>query len=165
MLCLTGSVVMAAPPEPEGPKAAIPPALFDPLSSTYLFKLVLSLLLVLALMFLAVWLLKRTGRFDGRGGRYPLRVLTQMSVGTRERVLLVAVGDRQMLLGVTTSHIESLGWVDPPIDIEPASLSTSLMGHDSPFGRLLQSQIKRKSPPADPSASPPHPDDGSERRL
>jgi len=115
----------------------------DPLSSTYLIKLVVSLFIVIGLMFLVVWLLKRTGRFDGRARHYPMRVLTQMSIGQRERIILIEVGERQMLLGVAGGCVESLGWVDPPI--EPEHVAASSMGHpDSPFGKLLQRQLHRR---------------------
>lgn len=88
----------------------------DPLAPGYLLKLVVSLVLVLVLMFAIVWVIKRVGRLDARAGNYPMHVLTQMSIGPRERILLVAVGDQQMLVGVSQGSIESLGWVDPPLD-------------------------------------------------
>jgi flagellar protein FliO/FliZ len=143
---MSGSAFAAVPSTPLGGTLPPPPPVFDPLSSSYLFKMMLSLSVVLVLMFLVVWLLKRTGRFEGRAGNYPLRVLTQMTVGTRERVLLIAVGDRQMLLGVTSGHIEPLGWVDPPIEID-TSKKSSYPGHmDNAFARLFQSQLKPGAP-------------------
>ncbi len=114
------------------------PELFDPLSSGYLLKLVFSLVIVLALMFVVVWLLKRTGRFNGRAGSYPLNVLAQMPVGTRERVLLIAVGERQMLLGVSQGHIEPLGWVDPPLSPDAISKSNPLEGA---FSQLMKNHM------------------------
>ncbi|WP_290676827.1 flagellar biosynthetic protein FliO [Halothiobacillus sp. 15-55-196] len=120
------------------------PGLFDPLSSGYLLKLVFSLVIVLALMFVVVWLLKRTGRFNGRTGSYPLNVLAQMPVGARERVLLIAVGERQMLLGVSQGHIEPLGWVDPPLSPDVISKSNPLEGA---FAQLMKNHM-----PQSPSA-------------
>lgn len=88
----------------------------DPFSPSYIVQLVVSLAVVLGLMFALVWLLKRFGRIDARSRNYPMKVLTQISVGPRERILLLEVGDRQMLVGVTQGGVEPLGWVDPPID-------------------------------------------------
>lgn len=119
------------------------PELFDPLSSGYLLKLVFSLVIVLALMFVVVWLLKRTGRFNGRAGSYPLNVLAQMPVGTRERVLLIAVGERQMLLGVSQGHIEPLGWVDPPLSPDAISKSNPLEGA---FAQLMKNHMPQSTP-------------------
>ena len=118
------------------------PELFDPLSSGYLLKLVFSLVIVLALMFVVVWLLKRTGRFNGRAGSYPLNVLAQMPVGTRERVLLIAVGERQMLLGVSQGHIEPLGWVDPPLSPDTISKPNPLEG---PFAQLMKNHMPQSA--------------------
>ncbi|GEM_PF-6331739 len=118
------------------------PELFDPLSSGYLLKLVFSLVIVLALMFVVVWLLKRTGRFNGRAGSYPLNVLAQMPVGTRERVLLIAVGERQMLLGVSQGHIEPLGWVDPPLSPDMISKPNPLEG---PFAQLMKNHMPQST--------------------
>ncbi|OYV47257.1 MAG: flagellar biosynthetic protein FliO [Halothiobacillus sp. 20-53-49] len=142
---------------PKANKAPPEPAAFDPLSTAYLLKLVSSLMLVLALMFAVVWILKRTGRFSGRAGRYPLQVLTQMPLGTRERVLLIAVGDRQMLIGVAPGQVTALGWVDPPLatDASPPTLHP-----DAPFTRLLQQYLgqKNKAPSSpDPRATEPQP--------
>lgn len=119
------------------------PELFDPLSSSYLLKLVFSLVIVLGLMFVVIWLLKRTGRFNGRAGSYPLSVLAQMPVGTRERVLLIAVGDRQMLLGVSQGHIEPLGWVDPPLSPDAISKSNPL---DGAFAQLMKNNMSQRAP-------------------
>lgn len=107
----------------------------DPLAPGYLLKLVVSLVLVLVLMFAIVWVIKRVGRLDARAGNYPMHVLTQMSIGPRERILLVAVGDRQMLVGVSQGAIESLGWVEPPL--EP-----SKQGNGNPsFSEAFQEQL------------------------
>ncbi|MFN2381794.1 MAG: flagellar biosynthetic protein FliO [Guyparkeria sp.] len=107
----------------------------DPLAPSYLLKLVISLVLVLVLMFALVWVVKRVGRLDSRAGNYPMHVLTQMSIGPRERILLVAVGDRQMLVGVSQGAIESLGWVDPPL--EPHRRD----GDNPSFGEAFQEQL------------------------
>jgi flagellar protein FliO/FliZ len=145
-----------SPGQPQsGSKAQPEPAAFDPLSAAYLLKLVSSLMLVLALMFAVVWILKRTGRFSGRAGRYPLQVLTQMPLGSRERVLLIAVGDRQMLVGVAPGQVTALGWVDPPL--APDASSPNLYP-DVPFTRLLQQTMgqKNKAPsPKDTRAAEP----------
>jgi flagellar protein FliO/FliZ len=107
----------------------------DPLAPGYLLKMVISLLLVLSLMFALVWVVKRFGRLDARAGGYPMQVLAQMSIGPRERILLVAVGDRQMLVGVSQGAIESLGWVDPPLEPRRGD------GETPSFGEAFQRQL------------------------
>ena len=53
-----------------------------------------------------------------------LKVVASMPLGTRERLMLVSVGDKQILLGVTATQISNLHVFDYPVvvdDKEPGS--------------------------------------------
>ncbi|TWI72406.1 flagellar biosynthetic protein FliO [Desulfobotulus alkaliphilus] len=65
-----------------------------------------TLILVLALLLLTLYLLRRLSSFRGISGR--LRVVEALQVGPKERVVLVALGKRELLLGVTASSIRTL---------------------------------------------------------
>ena len=81
------------------PGAAAAPSAPDVLSPGYAAQVLGSLLLVLLCLAVVIWLLRRVNRVgSGRGGS--LRVLATASVGVREKVVLLAAGDRQLLLGV-----------------------------------------------------------------
>lgn len=73
-----------------------------------LFPLILTLIFVLALIPVAVWMLKRlgTGSVAGAGG---MRVVAQLSLGQRERLVVVEAGERWLVLGVTPSAINRVG--------------------------------------------------------
>ena len=66
-----------------------------------------SLLLVLAVFFLCVWVIRKSGRLSATG-RNNLSVLSGLSLGMREKVVLIKVGNKQLLLGVTPSRIDKL---------------------------------------------------------
>jgi flagellar protein FliO/FliZ len=68
----------------------------------------LALLLVLALIGIAVWVLRRTG-IAPRSAGSPLRLVSQLPLGPRERVVVVEVGERWWLLGVGAGGITRLG--------------------------------------------------------
>ncbi len=89
----------------------------EPLEGGYLVKLTLGLLLVLALVLALAWLVRRGGGFlqGGLGGQ--LRILGGISVGTRERIVLVQVGDEQLLVGITPSRIDTLHVLERPIEV------------------------------------------------
>ena len=142
--------------DPSVPATVPAPAVFDPLTSSYLIKLVVSLMFVLALMFAVIWLLKRAGQFTGVMGRYPMTVLAQMSVGSRERVLLIEVGDRQLLIGVSQGHIEALGWLDPPLAPQAAGALAG-SGRMS-FAQLLARQSFNRTVSASESKPSPAPE-------
>jgi len=73
-----------------------------------LLPLVIVLVLVLALIPLAVWLLKRLGG-GAPASVAGLRVIAQLPLGPRERVVIVEAGDRWLVLGVTAASINRIG--------------------------------------------------------
>lgn len=83
-----------------------------------LLQLLLGLLVVVgAVIVLARWLPRLQGaRAGGSGG---LRIVDSLVVGQRERVVLMQVGERQVLLGVTPSQVSTLHLLEEPI--EPAA--------------------------------------------
>lgn len=105
LLPLSG-YLLAVEPGPVKPGSAI--ATTDPVT------VLLGLLFVVGLIFVLAWLLKKVS-----GGpllsNSTMKVLSSMSVGTRERVVLVQVGDKQMLLGVGAGSVSQLHIFDEPI--------------------------------------------------
>lgn len=65
------------------------------------------LLLVLGMILGMAWLLRRLGQLPG-SGKGPLRILGGISVGTRERVLLVEVDEVRLVLGVAPGRVQTL---------------------------------------------------------
>ena len=75
----------------------------------YLLKLVLSLVVVLLLVVGLAWSVRKLGG----GGlinrtNEQLKLTAVLSVGTRERIVLVQAGDEHILLGVTAGDIKKL---------------------------------------------------------
>lgn len=87
-----------------------------PKAGDYFAEILLSLVLVLGIIFLSAWLLRRFGKFPGVANGN-LRVLGALSVGQRERILLLQVGNEQVLVGVTSSRITTLHQLETPIDV------------------------------------------------
>ncbi len=65
-----------------------------------LSQLALGLLVVVGLIFLLGWLLRRVGPMAAQGGQH-IRLLSSLPLGPRDRLLLVDVGGTQMLLGAS----------------------------------------------------------------
>ncbi|HZY19164.1 MAG TPA: flagellar biosynthetic protein FliO [Ramlibacter sp.] len=81
----------------------------------------LMLLLVLALIPLVLWTLKRIQTFQPPGtGPRPLELTAQIALGARERVVMVRVQDRLLVLGVTPQQVTLLGEADPAAVPPPA---------------------------------------------
>jgi flagellar protein FliO/FliZ len=77
------------------------------LGSETLFQTAGGLLLVLALILVGAWLFKRFGHLS-MGARGPIKVLGGVSVGARERVVLIEVESIRLLLGVAPGQVRTL---------------------------------------------------------
>jgi flagellar protein FliO/FliZ len=98
-----------------GRQPSAQPAAMEPLAMSSLVQLTLGLLAVLAAIALVAWLMRRVGRFQsGVGGA--MRILGGLSMGARERVVLIQVGDTQLLLGVAPGRVQTLHVLPEPID-------------------------------------------------
>jgi flagellar protein FliO/FliZ len=109
LLVLLGGSAAAATPF-----AAPAPAAVSSTTSTAL-RVPLALLLVIALVLGAAWLLRRlTGAQTGNTQR--MQVLAQLSLGTRERAVLVRVGGQDLLIGVAAGNVRTLHAFSAPLD-------------------------------------------------
>lgn len=99
--------------------ALVAPASTDGTTSQ-LLQVLLGLSLVIGLIVLLAWLLRRLQLRTGLQGGSLIRPLAGLSVGPRERLLLVQVGDEQVLLGLTPGAIRTLHVLREPLQL-PAS--------------------------------------------
>ncbi|MGZ8163155.1 MAG: flagellar biosynthetic protein FliO [Methylobacter sp.] len=67
----------------------------------------LGLLIVLSVFFLCVWGVRKLGGLSISGAE-KMRVVGGLSLGLREKVILLQVGKKQLVLGVTPGRIETL---------------------------------------------------------
>jgi flagellar protein FliO/FliZ len=102
MLYAASATPFAAPVQPAVPSAA-----------GGLLRVTVALLVVLAAVLAAAWLARRMRAIGGGGSSSSLELLAQLPLGTRERAVLVRVGDRQLLLGVAAGNVRTLHVLEP----------------------------------------------------
>lgn len=98
---------------------------------------VFALVFVLGLIFALAWLAKRMPGVAG-GSNRALRVVASLSLGPREKVVVVDVGGKQLLLGVGAGGTRTLHALDAPLPEaeRPAS---------PPFAQLLAQHFGKKA--------------------
>lgn len=113
-----------------------------------LARLTIGLMVVVAVILVVAFLLRRSGGLSGSVGGQ-LRVLGAVSVGQRERVVLVKAGKQQLLVGVAPGQVRTLHVLEEPIEgaeSEDAAAGAGMRG--SPFAqrlhRLMQQHEKRQ---------------------
>jgi len=77
-------------------------------------SMILSLLMVLALIIVSAFVLKRFNLVHQGGSQ--LNVVASLSLGAKERVIVVQAGKKQLLLGVTAHNITLLDTLAEPIE-------------------------------------------------
>ncbi len=92
----------------------------SPLSIGSLTQLTLSLIAIVALILAIGWVLKRFKLSTPRGS-VDSEVLDQLSVGPRERVVLIRIGEAQVLVGIGPSGIVPLAPLNTPISLQATS--------------------------------------------
>lgn len=72
-----------------------------------LLQVVLSLLLILVLIIAVAWMAKRFLTVHTQAGT-AIKMLGGISVGSRERVLLLEIGEQWVVIGVAPGHVSTL---------------------------------------------------------
>lgn len=73
-----------------------------------------SLVFILCLILICAWLVKRVSGVSHAGSQH-LRVLGALSIGSKERAVLVSAGQTQLLLGVASGSVSLLHVFDKPV--------------------------------------------------
>lgn len=94
----------------EGEKAAAK-SLQSPLGSMALIETLAGLLLILLLIFGLGWLLRRFGRLPMKGNAM-ISIIGGVSLGPRERAVLLQVEDIRLLVGVAPGRVQTLHLLD-----------------------------------------------------
>lgn len=109
----------------------------DPVSSSYLIKLTGGLVLVVGLVFFLAWLVKKTQLVQSSNSGL-IKIVSAISVGQRERIALIQVGDEQILVGLTPGRIDKIHKLEKAISAESAPSAAS-----SSFQRKFQQLMNK----------------------
>lgn len=107
------------------------------LSAGYFLKLGLALLLVLAMFMAFAWVMRKFNGYQTTA-KGELQVVTGLNLGTREKLVVVQVGDEQLLLGVTPGKISRLHQLEQ-------NISTGGSGSVGDFSDKLKTLIQKKA--------------------
>lgn len=101
-------------------------------------KMITGLLLVLAVIVVAAWLLKRFGNVRTAATGH-IKVVAAASIGQRERVVIVEVGDTRLVLGVAPGHINTLHRMAAP----PQATGQTAGKSGEQFSKVLDNRISQ----------------------
>ncbi|WP_409523796.1 flagellar biosynthetic protein FliO [Nitrincola sp. MINF-07-Sa-05] len=106
----------------------------EPISIGSILQMLFGLVLVLVVIFGLGWLLRRVSVLPGQHPK--LKIVASLALSNRERVVLVQVGEEQVLVGVAQGQVSLIKSFDEPV-IEPVVRSSS------EFSKRLQQALKK----------------------
>ncbi len=121
----------------------IPSLSSEPVGVGNYIQMFFGLFVVVALIFGMAWFMRRMGNMSGMAAGN-LKVLGGISVGQRERIVLVQAGDTQLLVGVAPGEIRTLHVMDEPIVNQVTSSETNSKVPTG-FAEKLHAAIKSRS--------------------
>jgi flagellar protein FliO/FliZ len=123
------------------PGADIPKQSARTISSGDMLHWGMGLLIVLAIFFFCAWGMRKLSGISA-GGTEKMRVVGGLSLGMREKVILLQVGKKQLVLGVTPGRIDALHVLEGDDCLGNEPLPT---GKDSGFGAIVQQVMKGRT--------------------
>lgn len=121
-------------------------------SATSLVQMIVALIFILIAIIALGWFSKRVvGGSKNSGGR--IKVLSGASVGSRERVVLIQVGQEQMLIGVAPGSVNKLHHFENPV-VEKADADPKMAPFAQKLQQFMQSQKSKQQFDDKPDGEP-----------
>jgi len=135
LLLWTGPLSAEVGKKPQGPLMA------EPVGAGDYLQMLFGLVLVVGVIFGMAWLVRRMGTFQ-QVSHGALRILGGLSVGQRERIVLVQVGDRQILIGLAPGQIRTLHVLDKAVATHEPKTDGGISFAER-LQAVVQSKVKR----------------------
>lgn len=120
----TGLFAQTTAPEPPG------------VSASAILQTLLGLALIVGILFVGAYVLRRLNDGKRFGANGPMKVLGGLSISPRERIMLVEVGDTWLVVGVVPGQIRTLHTL-PRGELPPGNQD------EKPFGQWLKQITER----------------------
>jgi len=103
------------------------------ISGADVFRMLGSLALVIALLVLLLWALRKLqGKMNNQHTGRRIQIVESLSIGTRQKIALIRVGQHEVLVGISPTQINGIAsWPDGQIQQTDFSdtLASSLSNH------------------------------------
>ena len=110
------------------------PVFKEPFSADAIWQLVIGLAIVVGMILLLSWFLRRFSGITPVAKN--MRVIGALPLGTREKAVLIQVGEKQILLGVAPGRVSRIESFDEPV-VNVDEMTT--------FGTRLSEAIQRRN--------------------
>src|SRR3569833_152394 len=98
-------------------------------------KTAVGMIVVIGIIVALAWLVRRKGKMNGlMSGE--VKIVSSLSLGAREKIVLVQVGEEQFLLGATPQQINRIARIKSPVDAGAAAAPAERLTFQQLFAKL-----------------------------
>ncbi|MDH5183025.1 MAG: flagellar biosynthetic protein FliO [Gammaproteobacteria bacterium] len=115
------------------------PDVVEPVSVGGVLQMTIGLFFVVLLIFIISWLVKRVSGFSVYSNPH-LKIISGLHVGQKEKILLIQVADKQLVIGVTPYSVRTLHELESVIVNDDVMAKPNISFSD----KLLQALKKEK---------------------
>ena len=105
-------------------------------SGSAILQMLLGLTLIIGLLFLGAFALRKLNGGRGFGNSGPMRVVGGLMIGPRERIVMIEVGESWIVIGIVPGQIKTLHTL-------PKGELPATPGVTKPFGQWLKQMSER----------------------
>lgn len=113
----------------------------DPMSGAYIMQLIMGLIVVVLCIVALAWLSKRINRLQS-AGIDSFKVIGGINMGARERVVLLQVGEEQLLIGVSPGRINKLHTLATPVQTDASGSDLEATGFSKKLKVIMRDANK-----------------------
>lgn len=113
----------------------------DPVSTGYLLKLTAGLVITVLFIFGLAWLMKKL-QLTQHSQNGLIKIVSAISVGHRDRIALVQVGDEQILVGLTPGNMQKLHTLKNKV-VPQTPEHTETQNFTEKFNQFVKKEPKR----------------------
>ncbi|HNP34421.1 MAG TPA: flagellar biosynthetic protein FliO [Woeseiaceae bacterium] len=113
----------------------------SPTEGSELLSVAASLLVVVGSIVVLGWLYSRS-KFVGAGNSDAISIVASRALGAKERLMLIEVADKQLLIGMTQTQVQTLHVFDAPVLSHKAPLAETNSGFAQRFKAALQEKLR-----------------------
>ena len=113
----------------------------EPITYGHVANWVLGLIVVLSLFFTCIWFMKKMGVMSVNA-KDNMKIVAGLSLGGREKILLVQVGKKQLVLGVAPGTVNNLLVLEGEDCVFQERLDTNTQQAENDFSQKLKQMMK-----------------------
>ena len=115
----------------------------EPVNAMDALSVSLGLIFILAIIFFLAWLMRKAG-YSNMSGQGNLKIIATLSLGQKEKISLIEVGEQQLLVGITATQINTLHVLDEPLETRYEASQTKNNTEKNHFSNKLTELLKAK---------------------